>query len=107
VKKLLVILFAVGLAGGFGVLSGSVRWLAANLIIAAVLGVVGWLVFVHNKPYRTCRWCKKRKNGKRWPFRRRCWRCKNKRETLRLGAYRVHKVKDSLARAWAERGDGR
>jgi hypothetical protein len=84
-------------------MSGVAQWLLAHPVVAAVLGVIGWLVFVHNSPYRTCRWCRKRRDGKRWPCRRRCWRCRNTRETRRLGAYRIHKVKDSLIQAWNER----
>jgi hypothetical protein len=52
------------------------------------------------KPYRTCRWCKKRRG-------RRCWRCKGTKLTRRLGAYHVHKVKLSLIQAWDEREAGR
>lgn len=35
--------------------------------------------------------------------RRGCWRCKGSRRTRRWGAYHVHKVKDSVGRAWGER----
>jgi hypothetical protein len=86
-----------------GFLAATVRWLIASPVAAVVLGILGWLAFAYLSPYRTCRWCKKRSDGKRWPCRRRCWRCKNRRETRRLGAYRMHKVKDSLIQAWNER----
>ena len=69
-----------------------------GLIAAGLLGVLGWGLFVYFRPYRTCRWCKNRKRG------RRCWRCKGTRMTRRLGAWHAHKVRDSLARAWQERG---
>ena len=83
--------------------SGVTQWLLANPVAAAALGVVAWLLFLLVKPYGTCRWCKKRRNGKRWPCRRRCWRCGNTRLARRLGAYHVHKVRQSLAQAWDER----
>lgn len=70
-----------------------------DLIAVGMLGVLGWGVFVHFNPYRTCRWCRDKKKG------RRCWRCKGTKMTRRLGAYRVHKVKLSLMQAWEERGD--
>jgi len=81
-----------------------------------LLAVVARGVFAYIWPWRECRWC--RPGGLiggslpailagRTPKRRRrrgCWRCKGRRETRRWGAWHVHKAKDSLARAWAERG---
>lgn len=61
----------------------------------ALLAVLGWALFVLISPYRTCRWCRERKG--------RCWRCKGRRLTRRLGARLVHKVKLSLLQAWDER----
>lgn len=106
--KVIVVLFALGLAGGFGVMAGAVQWLIANPVIAGLAAAIAWLTFAYVSPYRTCRWCRKRewRGGKRWPCRRRCWRCKGTRETRRFLAYRVHKIKDSLGRAWDERGGG-
>jgi hypothetical protein len=69
--------------------------------VAAVvlLGALGWAAFVYFSPYRRCRWCQ--------AFARlglRCRRCRGSKLTRRLGARQVHKVKLSLAQAWAERG---
>jgi hypothetical protein len=93
----------------FGVLTGTVRWLIGNPAAAGVLGVVAWLAFAYFSPYRECRWCRNRKKCQlgRWCLlhRPRCWRCHGHRRTRRLGAYHVHKVRQSIAQAWAERGD--
>jgi hypothetical protein len=70
-----------------------------HLILAGLLAVLGWSVFVLISPYRPCRWCK----SKRGSARRGCWRCKGKRDVRRLGAWPVHKIKLSLIQAWAER----
>lgn len=87
-----------------------------QLVALGLLGVVGRLVFAYFLPYRTCRWCRpggllggsiparllghkpKRKQQ------RRCWRCKRTRLTRRWAAWHSHKVKDSIAQAWEERG---
>jgi hypothetical protein len=68
--------------------------------VAAVilLAVAGRAVFVYFSPYRECRWCRKRRVG------RRCWRCHGMKLTRRLGAKVVHKVSLSLLQAWEERG---
>jgi hypothetical protein len=68
--------------------------------VAAVilLAVLGRGVFVYCSPYRECRWCAGRRRG------RRCWRCKGSKQTRRIGAKTVHKVRLSLQQAWAERG---
>lgn len=67
-----------------------------GLPLAGLLAVLGWALFVLVSPYRPCRWCRGHKG--------RCWRCKGRRLTRRLGAYHVHKVKLSLLQAWDERG---
>lgn len=88
------------------------------IAVAAVLLVViaGRAVFLHFKPYRTCRWCRPggllggslpaRMAGVKPERRRRrgCWRCKGTKLTRRWGAFHVHKVKLSLIQAWDERG---
>jgi hypothetical protein len=81
------------------------RWTLAHLVAAVPLAVLGWGLLVLAKPYRECRWCRKRgwlskvtRHGKR-----RCFRCKGRKLTRRLGAYHVHKVKLSLIQAWEER----
>jgi hypothetical protein len=73
-------------------------WLAVRPLAGVPLGILGWAVFVLVSPYRTCRWCKRKKGG-----RPSCWRCKGTRLSRRLGAYHVHKVKLSLQQAWEER----
>jgi hypothetical protein len=86
--------------------------------VAAVVLVIiaGRAVFLHFKPYRTCRWCRPggllggslpaRLAGVKPAARRRrrCWRCKNTKLTRRWGAFHVHHVKLSLIQAWDERG---
>jgi hypothetical protein len=64
--------------------------------------IAGRGVYVYLKPYRECRWCRpgRRRRGAR------CWRCHGTRLTRRLGAWHAHKIRDSLQRAWQERGDG-
>jgi len=69
-----------------------------QLIAAALLGVLGWGIFVFFSPYRACLWCR-HKTGRNPP----CWRCNRTRLTRRIGAYHVHKVKLSLIQAWEER----
>ncbi len=70
-----------------------------GLVVALIvlLAVLGRAVFVYFSPYRACRWCEGRRRG------RRCWRCKGTRQTRRLGARHVHKVRLSLLQAWDER----
>ena len=92
------------------------RWGIANPLAGIPLAIVGRAAYVYARPYRTCRWCRPggliggslpaRLAGYRAGPRRRtrCWRCKRTRLTRRLGAYHMHKVRDSLARAWEERG---
>ena len=92
------------------------RWGIANPVAGIPLAVAGRGVFVYFKPFRTCRWCRPGGLvGGSWlahllghrPKRRprgRCWRCGGKRLTRRLGAWHMHKVRDSLVRAWEERG---
>jgi hypothetical protein len=87
-----------------------------DLAAIVLLAILGRSVFVYFKPYRTCRWCRPGGLvGGSWPARlaghqlkrrrkRRCWRCRGSRLTRRLGAWHAHKVKDSLVRAWEERG---
>lgn len=87
-----------------------------QLAAAGLLGIAGRLVFAYFLPYRTCRWCRRggliggsvpaRLAGhepKRKRRRRRCGRCKGTRLTRRWGAWHSHKIKDSIAQAWAER----
>lgn len=90
-----------------------------HLIALGLVFIAGRGVFLYFRPWRPCRWCRpggllggsllaqmaghrpeQRKRG------RHCWRCKGKgkKETRRWGAWHVHKVKDSLIRAWQERG---
>lgn len=71
---------------------------ASTVAAVALLGVLGWAVFVHFRPYRECRWCHAFAR-----LRLRCWRCKGSRMTRRIGAKQVHKVKLSLRQAWEER----
>jgi len=71
-----------------------------NLIAAGLLGVLGWSVFVLFSPYRDCRQCMSAPRNSR----RSCWRCHGTRETRRLGAGLVHKIRLAVAQAWAERG---
>jgi hypothetical protein len=73
-------------------------WLIAHPLAGVPLGIFGWAIFVLFSPYRTCRWCKRKKGG-----RPSCWRCKGTRLSRRLGAYHAHKVKLSLQQAWEER----
>jgi hypothetical protein len=82
-----------------------------------MLAVLGRAVLVFFSPYRECRWCRKggliggsligRLAGHEPKRKRRgsCWRCKRTKQTRRLGARHVHKVKLSLLQAWEERGD--
>lgn len=92
-------------------------------VAAVVLVVVGLRgLFLYFKPYRPCRWCRPGRliggslpgrivgyvtgrKPKRKRRRRGCWRCKGKKITRRWGAWHMHKAKESLAQAWAERGD--
>jgi hypothetical protein len=74
----------------------AVIYLAAAVLLSALLGILGWAVFVYFSPYKVCGWCE----GKR---KRRCWRCKGTRRVRRIGAKRVHKTKLSLIQAWNER----
>ena len=83
----------------------------------ALLLIAARAVFVHCRPYRECRWCRKggliagsvpgRTIGLE-PLpprrRRRCWRCKGSKLTRRLGARHTHKLKLALRQAWDERG---
>ena len=114
--KLIAVVAGVGLAGGFGIVSGPAIWLAARPAACIPIGFAVWVVFLFAKPYRTCRWCRpggllggslparlaghkprRRRRG------RRCWRCRGRRLTRRWGAWHVHKARLSLAQAWAER----
>jgi hypothetical protein len=87
-----------------------------QLAAFVLLLILGRGVFVYFWPYRECRWCRPggllggsvpaRMAGHQ-PGRRRkrhCWRCRGTKLTRRLGAWHTHKVKDSLVRAWEERG---
>jgi hypothetical protein len=67
----------------------------AGMVLLAILGRA---VFVYCSPYRVCRWCRDRRPG------RRCWRCKGTKQTRRIGAKTVHKMKLSVQQAWEERG---
>jgi hypothetical protein len=90
-------------------------WVTSHLVADIPLAILGLALFVFFKPYRTCRWCRRggliggsalaRLAGhepERQP-KGRCWRCKGRKLTRRLGAYHVHKVKVSLVQAWEER----
>lgn len=90
-------------------------WAVTHPLADIPLGVLALVLFVYCKPYRVCRWCRRggllggsvlarlvRYKPKR-KRRRGCWRCNGKRLTRRLGSWHTHKVKDSLAQAWAER----
>jgi hypothetical protein len=86
-----------------------------TVTLIVLLAVLGRAVFVFFSPYRECRWCRpggliggsllgriaghepKRRRG------RHCWRCKRTKQTRRLGARQVHKVRMSLLQAWDER----
>jgi len=102
-------------AAAIDVVLAVLRWGIANPAAGIPLALAGRGVFVYLKPYRTCRWCRpggladgtwlarhladppaRRKRG-------RCWRCKGTRLTRRFGAWHMHKIKDSLVRAWEER----
>jgi hypothetical protein len=72
--------------------------LAVVLVLIAARGL--FLLFW---PYKTCGWCKDRREHPRPWNRRRCWFCHNTRMRRRLGAGLVHKVKLSLRQAWDER----
>jgi hypothetical protein len=79
------------------------------LVALGLLATLGRAVFVLASPYAECRWCKNRKQCRLRQHgclihRRRCWRCGNTRLARRIGAYHVHKVKQSLQQAWDERG---
>lgn len=90
------------------------RWAALHWLADIPLGTAGYALFVFLKPYRQCRWCRpgsllggsvlatlaRHKPRPRKP--RRCWRCKGHRLTRRLGAYHVHKVRQSLGLAFEE-----
>ena len=113
--KLIAVVAGVGVAGGFGIVSGPARWLLANPFADIPVGLAAWLAFTYLKPYRTCRWCRPggllggslpaRLAGHKPKRRRRrgCWRCKGRRDVRRAGAWHVHKARLSLAQAWAER----
>ncbi len=87
-----------------------------HLLLYGLLALLGRVAFAYFSPYRTCRWCRPRRRiGARGAAplpgprpgrgrKRGCWRCRGRRLTRRLGAWHSHKVKDSIARAWAERG---
>ena len=88
-----------------------IEWAAVVLLVVA-----GRAGFLYIWPWRPCRWCRPGGLlGGAWPVllfgdkpkrrrrRRGCWRCRGKRQTRRWGAFHVHKVKLSLAQAWAER----
>jgi hypothetical protein len=68
-----------------------------ELTAVILLASLGWSLVVYVSPYRECRWCRERRNG------RRCWRCKGTRLTRRLGSKQIHKVGLSLRQAWEER----
>jgi hypothetical protein len=87
-----------------------------DLIALVLVLILGRGIFLYFRPWRECRWCRPggvlggswlaRLAGhepKRRP-KRGCWRCSRRRQTRRWGAWHVHKVKDSLIRAWQERG---
>jgi len=96
-------------------LAAALLWVLGHPVADIPLGVLALAAFLFVKPYRACRWCRPggliggsalaRLAGHK-PKRRRpgsCWRCKRTRLTRRLGAYHVHKVRQSLAQAWEER----
>jgi hypothetical protein len=90
-----------------------------QLAALGLLFVAGRLVFAYFRPYRPCRWCRpgglvdgslparlldRKPRPRRKRKRRRCWRCEGTKLTRRWGAWHSHKIKDSIAQAWAERG---
>lgn len=72
-------------------------WMIVHPWAGVPLAITARLVYVHFKPYRTCRWCRNKRRRKQH-----CWRCKGTRLTRRLGAYHVHKAKLSLIQAMDE-----
>lgn len=56
-------------------------------LLAVLLALLAWAVFVHASPYKSCPWCKHRKPG------RSCWRCGGHRELPRLGSVYVRRAK--------------
>jgi hypothetical protein len=78
-----------------------IEGLAALLTAIAARGL-----FLLACPYKTCGWCRDRRERRRPWNRGACWFCGNTRLRRRAGAGLVHKVKLSLIRAWDERGPG-
>jgi hypothetical protein len=72
-----------------------------DIAAAVLLAILGRGLFVLVKPYRECWWCKGTGRARWRPGL--CFRCHGHKLTRRLGAYHVHKVKQSLIQAWDER----
>ena len=90
----------------------GLTWTAVVLLV-----ILGRAVLVFFSPYRECRWCRPggliggslpariagHEPGRRRRRGRSCWRCRRTKQTRRLGAKHVHKVRLSLLQAWEER----
>jgi hypothetical protein len=95
---------------------GAVTLMAIRDVAVVLMLILGRGLYVYFQPYRECRWCRPgglvggslpaRMAGHQ-PERKRkrhCWRCRGTKLTRRFGAWHAHKVRDSLHRAWEERG---
>lgn len=58
---------------------------ATMLTVAAIVGVLVWIVIVQLDPFTKCRWCEGKPPGS-GRFYHRCWWCKGAPELLRPGA---------------------
>lgn len=86
------------LAWVLGALLAVVELFVRNPWAVPPAAVAAWVVLVHFRPYRPCRWC----SGLGRFHGRRCWRCKGSKQVGRLGARRVHRVKVVLTDQWHE-----
>jgi len=85
--------------------------IARDVLVVLAL-IIGRLVFVHFRAYRTCRWCRPggliggsliarlAGNEPRRRRRRGCWRCHGHRLTRRWGAWHTHKLALALRETW-------
>jgi hypothetical protein len=74
------------------------------LLLAVVLAVAGWIVFLYLWPERECIWCGGKGRRRTWILRRkrRCWRCKGDGHVWHLGARTVRKGHLAVIDAWNE-----